>query len=93
MATDTSTVWALMFALQFLVVAEIASVWAYRRIAAQKTWVVFVPVTLLVVLFTANQVAILLPNLLSRQQPHLHLRHRHLPEEIKCPSEATTSLR
>lgn len=64
MATDTSTVWALVFALQFLVVAEIASVCAYRRIGAQKTWVVFVPVTLLAVLFTANQVAILLPNLL-----------------------------
>ncbi|MBC7761266.1 MAG: sortase [Candidatus Saccharibacteria bacterium] len=64
MASDTSTIWALVFALQFLVIAEIASVWAYRRIGAQKTWVVFVPVTLLAVLFTANQVTILLPNLL-----------------------------
>ena len=60
MATDTSTVWALIFALQFLIVV----VWAYRRVGAQKTWVVFVPLTVLAVLFTANQVTILLPNLL-----------------------------
>ncbi len=64
MATDTSTVWALIFALQFLIVVEIGAVWAYRRVGAQKTWVVFVPLTVLAVLFTANQVTILLPNLL-----------------------------
>jgi sortase A len=64
MATDTSTVWALVFALQFLVVVEIGAVWAYRRIGAQKTWVVFVPLTVLAVLLAANQVTILLPNLL-----------------------------
>jgi hypothetical protein len=64
MATDTSTVWALVFALQFLIVVEIGAVWAYRRIGAQKTWVVFVPLTVLAVLFAANQVTILLPNLL-----------------------------
>lgn len=64
MATDTSTVWALIFALQFLIVVEIGAVWAYRRVGAQKTWVVFVPLTVLAALFTANQVTILLPNLL-----------------------------
>ncbi|WP_245884778.1 sortase [Glaciihabitans tibetensis] len=64
LATDTSTAWALVFALQFLVVAEIAAVWAYRRIGAQKTWVVFVPVMLTAGLLVADQVTRLLPNLL-----------------------------
>jgi sortase A len=64
MATDTSTAWALVFALQFLLAAQIAAVWAFHRIGAQKTWVVFVPVGLLAVLYVSNQVTLLLPNLL-----------------------------
>ena len=64
MATDTSTVWALVFALQFLLVVQLAAVWAFRRIGAQKTWVVFVPVGLLAVLFVTHQATLLLPNLL-----------------------------
>lgn len=64
MATDTSTVWALVFALQFLLVAEIAAVWAFRRVGAQKTWIVFVPVLLLASVFVADQLVRLLPNLL-----------------------------
>ena len=64
MATDTSTVWALVFALQFLIVAQLAAVWAFRRLGAQKTWVVFVPVGVLAVLYVTNQLTLLLPNLL-----------------------------
>lgn len=64
MATDPSTVWALVFALQFLIVAETAAVWAFRRVGAQKTWVVFVPVLLLASLLVADQLVRLLPNLL-----------------------------
>lgn len=64
MATDVSTVWALVFALQFLVAVQLAAVWAFSRIGAQKTWVVFVPVGLLAVLYVSNQLTILLPNLL-----------------------------
>ncbi len=64
MASDTSTVWALVFALQFLLVVEAAAIWAFTRIGARKTWIVFVPVTVLAGLFVANQVTILLPNLL-----------------------------
>jgi hypothetical protein len=64
MATDTTTVWALVFAAQFLIVVEIAAVWAYRRVGARKTWIVFLPLTLLAGLFVANQVTVLLPNLL-----------------------------
>ena len=64
MATDTTTAWALVFALQFLVVVQLAAVWAYSRIGAQKTWVVFVPVGLLAILYVTNQLTLLLPNLL-----------------------------
>ena len=64
MATDTSTVWALVFALQFLLVAQFAAVWSFRRLGAQKTWVVFVPVGVLAVLYVTNQLTLLLPNLI-----------------------------
>lgn len=64
MATDTRTVWALIFALQFLVAAEIAAVWSFRRFGRRKTWIVFVPLILLASLLTATQVAVLLPNLM-----------------------------
>lgn len=64
MATDTTTVWALVFALQFLIVAELAAVWAFRRFGAQRTWIVFVPVLLLAGFLAASQVTLLLPNLL-----------------------------
>jgi sortase A len=64
MATDTTTVWALVFALQFLLVVELGAVWALRRIGAQKTWIVFVPLTLTAALLVADQTTRLLPNLL-----------------------------
>lgn len=64
LATDLTQVWALVFALQFFVLAEIAAVWAYRRVGAQKMWVVFVPVMFLAGLLVADQVDLLLPNLL-----------------------------
>lgn len=64
MATDATTVWALVFALQFLVVAELVAVWAYRRVGWQKTWIVFAPVLLLASVFVSDQLIRLLPNLL-----------------------------
>ncbi|WP_052672032.1 sortase domain-bontaining protein [uncultured Microbacterium sp.] len=64
MATDTSTVWALVFALQFLVAAEIAAVWSFRRVGPRKTWIVLVPILVLANLFVADQLVRLLPNLL-----------------------------
>jgi len=64
MATDTSTVWALVFALQFLIAAEIAAVWAWRRVGRRKAWIALVPVLLLANLFVADQLVRLLPNLL-----------------------------
>lgn len=64
MASDTRTVWALIFALQFLLVAEIGAIWSLRRFGWAKTWIVFVPPLLLASLLTATQVALLLPNLI-----------------------------
>lgn len=64
MGTDTSTLWALVFALQFMVLVEFGAVWSYRRLGAQKTWIVFVPLTVLAGVYAADQVTILLPNLL-----------------------------
>lgn len=63
-ATDTRTVWALAFALQFFVVAELAAVWTYRNIGAQKMWIVFLPVLLLAGILVADQINRLLPNLM-----------------------------
>ncbi|TFB54470.1 sortase [Cryobacterium sp. Hz7] len=64
LATDTRTVWALVFALQFLLLVELAAVWAYRRVGLRKTWTVFLPVVTVGGLFVADQVVRLLPNLL-----------------------------
>jgi hypothetical protein len=64
MATDTSTAWALVFALQLFVIAEIAAVWTYRAIGPQKAWIVFAPTLLLAGIFVADQINRFLPNLL-----------------------------
>jgi len=61
---DGSTLWALVFALQLLVAAEIAAVWLLGRVGGQKVWIVFVPVLFLAGLWVATQVNLLLPNLL-----------------------------
>ncbi|MEV7694569.1 sortase [Microbacterium sp. NPDC089189] len=64
LASDTRTVWALIFGLQFLLVAEVGAIWSLRRFGWPKTWLVFVPLLLLGGLITATQVAVLLPNLI-----------------------------
>lgn len=64
LATDIRTPWMLVFALQFLIVAEVAAVWSFRRFGAQKTWIVFVPVLALAGFLVADQITRLLPNLL-----------------------------
>ncbi|MGN6219400.1 MAG: sortase [Microbacterium sp.] len=64
LATDTSTLWALVFSLQFLIVIAAAGVWTLRRIGGAKVWIVFVPLAVLGGLWTAGQLVLLLPNLL-----------------------------
>ncbi|MCG2805445.1 MAG: sortase [Propionicimonas sp.] len=64
LAIDPSTAWALVFALQFLLVAEAAAVYARRHFGGRKTWIVMMPVLLLSGLLVADQVTRLLPNLM-----------------------------
>lgn len=64
LAGDTSRAWALVFALQLLLVVVLAAVWTYRRIGARQTWAVFVPTGLVAFLVVADQAVRLLPNLL-----------------------------
>ncbi|MGO4785525.1 sortase [Cryobacterium sp. W22_MBD10_FK3] len=64
LATDTTTVWALAFALQFFLLVELAAIWAFRRVGVQKTWTVFLPVVTVGGLLVADQIVRLLPNLL-----------------------------
>lgn len=64
MAGDTSMAWALVFALQFLILVEVAAVWSYRRIGPTRTWIVFVPLTLVACLWVAGEISRLLPNLM-----------------------------
>lgn len=61
---DSSTVWALVFALQFLLLIEAGAVWSYRRVGVRQTWLVFVPLAVLGGLLVTEQVVRLLPNLL-----------------------------
>lgn len=64
LGSDFSTLWALVFALQFLLLAEAAAAYFWRRVGSAKTWVVFAPVLLLAGLITADQITRLLPNLI-----------------------------
>lgn len=64
LATDTRTLWAFVFALQFLLLVAVAVVWSVRLVGRQKTWIVAVPVAGLALILAADQVVLLLPNLL-----------------------------
>jgi LPXTG-site transpeptidase (sortase) family protein len=64
MQGDTSRAWALVFALQLLLVVVVAAVITHRRIGTRQAWAVFVPVGLLAVLIVADQAVRLLPNLM-----------------------------
>lgn len=61
---DDSTVWALVFALQFVVAAELALLWVLPRVGPRKAWMVFTPILLLGAVWVAIQLNLLLPNLL-----------------------------
>ncbi|MDQ7879530.1 hypothetical protein Q9R08_16170 [Microbacterium sp. QXD-8] len=61
---DPTMAWALVFSLQFLIVVEIAAVWAYRHVGPRRTWIVFLPLTLFAGLWVTGEIVRLLPNLL-----------------------------
>ena len=63
MATDMTTLWALVFGLQFLLLVEVGALWALRRFGPRKTWIVSVPVIALAAILVSDQLVRLLPNL------------------------------
>jgi sortase A len=63
-ARDTSTLWALVFWLQALLIVSVAAVWSWHRWGHAQSWIVFVPLTIVIGYFVTDQVARLLPNLL-----------------------------
>ncbi|MCI0157016.1 sortase [Leifsonia shinshuensis] len=64
LASDPSTAWLLVFALQALVAALLLGTRALHRFGAQRTWIVFAPILLAAGIIAADQVSRLLPNLL-----------------------------
>jgi hypothetical protein len=64
LGTDTATLWALFFWLEVLGVALAGAVWTWRRRGRAQAWIVFAAPLLVIWLFTANQIGLLLPNLL-----------------------------
>jgi hypothetical protein len=64
LATDTSTLWALLLWLEVLAALLVGAVWAWRRWGRAQAWIVFAAPMLLVWTFVADQVTRLLPNLL-----------------------------
>jgi hypothetical protein len=64
LANDTGTLWALFFWLEALGALLVGAVWTWRRRGRAQAWIVFTAPLLVVWLFTADQVARLLPNVL-----------------------------
>jgi LPXTG-site transpeptidase (sortase) family protein len=63
-AGDTSTLWALVFWLEALVLVAVGTVWSWQRWGHYQTWIVFFPLTAVVGYFVSDQFVRLLPNLL-----------------------------
>jgi LPXTG-site transpeptidase (sortase) family protein len=64
MATETSSLWALVLWLEALIVVAVAAVWSWYRWGHVQTWVVFVPLIALVGYYLSGQITRLLPNLM-----------------------------
>ena len=64
LATDTSTLWALLLWLEALAALVAGCVWAWKRWGRAQAWIVFTAPVLLVWSLIADQIARLLPNLM-----------------------------
>lgn len=64
LAIDTSTVWALVFAVQLLIAIEVAAILVLPSVGARKVWIAMTPPVVLVGVLIADQAARLLPNLM-----------------------------
>lgn len=60
---DTSTMWALVLWLEALVLVVVAIVWSWHRWGRHQTWIVLVPLAVLVSLYVVDEFMRLLPNL------------------------------
>lgn len=64
LAGDPTNIWYLVFALQALLIAVVAGVVAWRRWGHMQAWVVCAPLVLLAGLWVADNITVLLPNLM-----------------------------
>jgi sortase A len=64
MGTDTDTLWGLVLLLQLLLLAAVVGAWSWRQWGRVQTWIVFVPLLLLLGSLASDQMARLLPNLM-----------------------------
>jgi membrane protein YdbS with pleckstrin-like domain len=64
LASDSSTIWALVMWLQAMVVVALGAVWSFYRWGRRQAWIVFAPAMAAVAFQVADQVTLLLPNLL-----------------------------
>jgi len=64
MGIDTGTPWVLAFLLEALILVVVVSALSWRLWGHTQTWIVFLPLTLLIGYHVADQVTVLLPNLL-----------------------------
>ncbi len=63
LGTDTSTLWALVLWLEALVLVAVAIVWSWHRWGRHQTWIVLVPLAVLVSIYVVDEFMRLLPNL------------------------------
>ena len=63
LATDASTLWALLLWLEALGVLLTLAVWTWRRWGHAQTWIIFTAPMLVVWVFVSDQIVRLLPNL------------------------------
>jgi LPXTG-site transpeptidase (sortase) family protein len=61
---DTRFVWVLLIDLIVLLLAQVAAIWFASRFGRVKTWLVFAPGLILVLVLTIDQTTRLLPNLI-----------------------------
>jgi integral membrane sensor domain MASE1 len=61
---DLRYAWALVLALQFLILAEVLMLWSLTRFGKRSTYLVFTPTLLLATILVLDQITRLLPNLL-----------------------------
>jgi LPXTG-site transpeptidase (sortase) family protein len=63
LGTDTSMLWALVLWLEALVLVAVAIVWSWHRWGRHQTWIVLVPLAVLISFYVVAEFMRLLPNL------------------------------